>query len=442
MFKKIASVLLASAIAPVAMAQTPSLEDRVSELEANSSLHIFNFSGIFNTRYDSLSVKQAKPVDAALADNKNLGYLRMRVSLNADANVSKNVKFYSRFTTSKHFNKWTTMTSGSAPSTTGADLRASDNYNDSNVVLEKAYLDMTIPDTNFIISLGRLPTPDGQPSNYWDGRARLGTYPLMSYSSVLDGMALTYKVDEYMPEGQKLAVRAIYAPFSTYTVGSKGYQTFPVNDTNGQFVNTFSDFVTGQIDYSTTNIGIADNFGLILQYNELQGLPVAGGNGSASSLSFGLKASSLAAELNGVASLPIDLSVSVLGSEVVSKGLLPVAPGVNVGYGTTKSEGSTYGSFTLVSARYRTTGWLFGLEYGKGTEGVFYSGGTAEDLTNMYGTPGTLIHGYVTKKFSDNLSLRLGYYTQQEDYTRIGAGYVAEADKKVTVGYANFRADF
>ncbi len=441
MFKKIASVLMATAIAPVAMAQNPSLEDRISELEANSSLNIFNFSGIFNTRYDSLSVKQAKPVDATLADNKNLGYLRMRVSLNADANVSKNVKFYSRFTTSKHFNKWTTIQSGSAPSTTGTDLRASDNYNDSSVVLEKAYLDMTIPDTNFIISLGRLPTPDGQPSNYWDGRARLGTYPLMSYSSVLDGMAVTYKVDEYMPEGHKLSVRAIYAPFSSYTVGSKGYQTFPTNDTTGtnnQFVNTFTDFATGQIDYSTTNIGIADNFGLILQYNELQGLPVAGGAAVASNLSFGLKASSVAAELNGVASLPIDLSVSVLGSEVVSKGLLPSG----VGYGTTKAEASTYGSFTLVSTRYRTASWLFGVEYGKGTEGVFYSGGTAEDLTNMYGTPGTLIHGYVTKKFTDNLSLRLGYYTQQEDYTRLGGGNVAEADKKITVGYANFRADF
>lgn len=431
-------------IAPTAFAQTQtmSLEERIAELEANQSVNIFTFSGIFNTRYDSVSVKQAKPVNAALADNQGLGYLRMRVSLNADADVSRYIKFYSRFTTSKHYNKWSTQGTASA---TGTDLRAADAYSDSNVVLEKAYLDITIPDSNFTLSIGRLPTPDGQPSNYWDGRARLGTYPLMSYSSVLDGMAVSYKVDEYMPAGHKLAVRAIYAPFSSYQIGNYGLP--PTNDNTGttsnRKVNTLHDFVTGQLDYSTTNIGIADNFGLIVQYNELQSIPVPGAatpTGTASTLGFGLKAASVATELNNIAGAPVDLSISYLSSEVISSGTAPAFG--NQGYGTATDSGSTTGSFTLVSLRYKLSSWLFGLEYGNGTEGVFYSGGTAEDLTNMYGTPGTLSHGYVTKKFTDNLSLRVGYYIQQEDYTRLSAGAVQTADKKFEVGYANLRADF
>ncbi len=438
MFKKILKIAIAAALAPVGAAyaqetdKLAALEERISELEANSSLNIFNFRGTFITRYDDVSISQDKP---SAIDHKNLSYLRMRFSLDADASISQNVKFFSRFTTSKHFNTWTTTGTASAA---GSDLRAADSYLNSSVVLEKAYLDMSIPNSDVTVSVGRLPTPDGQPANYWDGRARLGTYPLMSYSSVLDGIALTYRLDQFMPEGHKLAARGVYSPFSSYTIGN--YLTPPTHNNAGgadPATKELKDFYTLQLDYSTSAFGFADNFGFIVQHNSLSPINVAGATAGSSTLKFGLKATTVAMEFNGLAGLPLDVSLSHLMSEIHSLGQLS-----GLGYGTTTADAKTRGSISLLSTRYRLSSWLIGLEYGKGTKGVFYSGGTAEDLTNMYGTPGDLYHGYVTKKFTDNLSLRLGYYQQNEKYSRIALGNISESDRKIDVGYANFRADF
>lgn len=447
MFKKILKIAIAAALAPVGVAyaqeadKLAALEERISELEANSSLNIFNFRGTFITRYDDVSAKQTEPAMGAY-DHKNLGYLRMRFSLDMDANVSKHLKFYSRFTTTKHYNGWTTT---GTRSPMGEDLYSADRYASSALVLEKAYLDMSIPNSYFTVSLGRLPTADGAPTHYWDGRARMGTYPLLSYGAILDGAAITYKMDEFMPEGHKLAARVVYSPFSSINIDAQGspYQIPPTHNgsVGGGNIGTFADFFTLQLDYATGNLGFAENFGLILQYNKLSPLNVPSQT-AADNLRFGLQSSSATVEFNGIAGTPLDFLVSHLMTDLHSEGLYTVAPGVSLGFGTATDDDKVKGSMTLVSSRYRLGSWILGLEYGHGTKGLLFAGATAEDITNMYGTPGDLYHGYVTKKFTDTLSLRLGYYKQDEKHTRITVGPVQDSDRKVDVGYAQFRADF
>lgn len=443
MFKKILKIAIAAALAPVGAVyaqetdKLAALEERISELEANSSLNIFNFRGTFITRYDDISTDQSKP---STLKHDHLGYFRMRFSLDVDANISKNLKFYSRYTTTKHFNQWSTT--GTALGV-GGDIYASDDYSSSAVVLEKAYLDMSIPDTNFTVSLGRLPTADGAPTHYWDGRARLGTYPLLSYGAVLDGVAVTYNLDQYMPEGHKLAARAIYSPFSSINIDSQGTpnQVPPTHNTDvgGSTTNPIKDFYTLQLDYATSNAGFSDNLGVIVQHNVLSALNMPISASPTSDLRFSLQSTNVTAEMNGIAGLPLDILLSHLMTEVHSQGTVV---GAGYGFGTSLDDDKIRGSMSLISTRYRLGSWLLGLEYGHGTKGLLFAGGTAEDLTNMYGTPGDLYHGYVTKKFTDTLSLRLGYYQQNEKYTRMTVGPISESDRKVDVGYAHFRADF
>ncbi|MBC7465393.1 MAG: DUF3373 family protein [Bdellovibrio sp.] len=450
----LASTLLCGSVALAA----PTLEERVSELEAQSSINVFTFSGTLNTRYDEIGVKQDSVTSAAGVttatpiDNKGLNYLRMRFSLNAEANVSSNIKFYSRFTTTKMYNSWRQQ--GVATGNTlnqGIDLRASDNYLSSGVMVEKAYADITIPDSNFVFSFGRFPTADGQPANYWDGKARQGTYPLMAYGSVLDGMAVTYKLDQYMPTGHTLALRFLYTPFVDNVAG---FQTQPTNDSlaqsgsaaPGQIGNktdTMIQFYTQQIDYSSTALGFADNVNVILQHYSFKNLEFANNSNAtaatASSLGIDADSTSLAIDMQGLLGSAFDLSLSELVTAVKSHGLYGISA---VGFGTTLTEDTTYGSTTLVSARYRLSTWIFGAEYVAGKKGVFYTGNTAEDLTNFYGTPGNAYHLYVTKKFQQNLALRVGYYNQDESYTRLSVGSISSNDKKITTMYANLRLDF
>jgi len=428
------SVLLSGSVAFAA----PTLEERVAELEAQNSLNIFSFSGTLNTRYDELQVNQTNP---SAIDTPKLNYMRMRFSFNVDAAVSPYIKFYSRYTMTKMMNSWRQQ---GTVSQQGIDLRAADNYLNSGVVVEKAYADLTIPDSNFIFSIGRLPTTDGQPANYWDGKARMGTYALMAYGSVLDGMALTYKADSYLPSGHTLALRFLYTPFTDNVIGN--FQTPPTSDSNasgaqtGSRTTTMKQFSTQQIDYSTTAIGAFENLNIILQHYNLQDLEFAHNTSATpSNLAIDVDSTSLAIDMQGLFGSNFDLSLSELVTAVKSKGLYGASA---AGYGTTLGEDTTYGSTTLISTRYKIPTWIFGVEYIDGKKGVFYTGNTAEDLTNFYGTPGTGTHLYITKKFVDNLSLRIGHYNQNFKYSPLTIGSVSESDKNIKTYYANLRLDF
>ena len=448
-FKKISAVLVAGALmAPQAFAQTKSLEERVSELEANQSLNIFSFSGTFQTRWDDLiKLEQNSPAtdnlgQSAVVDRKGESYMRMKFQLEIDANVSKYIKFYSRLTATKQFNSF--YQQGYASTDVGGnDLTAPSDYRSSAVFLEKAYVDLMIPDTNFTLSIGRLPTVDGQPENYKDGRARMGTYPQLSYDSVLDGFALTYKADEYMPTDHKLAARVIYTPFSQYNVGTDGYVSGVTNQL-GEKLNTQVDTTAAMIDYSNDNKWGMDNFGLVLMYFQTGSLyypnpayTSGGAAGGASSLNLSVGGTTIATEFNGIAHTGWDLSASYLLSNLKSHGSMYA-----MGFGTAAADDSMNGGVLLLSTRYRLGSWILGAEYVNGSKDSFYYAANEEDLTNFYSTKGDAYHLYVTKKFTSNLSLRVGYMDQEYKWTPTGLGANKDSDRKIQTGYANMRLDF
>jgi hypothetical protein len=439
MFKTLLTLAVASVVSTVAYAQTKtaSLEERVAELEANSSLNVFSFRGTMITRYDDISAKQTVGV-ATPYDYKHLDYFRTKFSLDVDANVSRYIKVYSRFSTSKFMNSLARQDTGT-PAYTVGDTTAADSYSGSGVYLEKAYADLSVPDTGLTFSVGRLPTVDGAPYDYYDNRGRLGTYPMMSYDSPLDGMSLTYRLDQYMPENQKLALRFIYVPFTQVRIGAVGsgpYTTPPTDGAAGagNRINTNLDGYTGQVDYSLLNTGMADNFNFIAQYYNIN--PIAAGT----DLAFGLSGLTLMADFRGIAGSGLDINLSSLMTEVHSRGGLVAAGGL--GYGTTANDDKVTGTASLLALRYRFTGWHVGAEYLLGSKNTFNYEGAAKDLTSFYSTPGEGYHGFITKNFTDLLSLRLGYMLQKYKYAPITVGPTGDSDREVTTYYANLRLDF
>lgn len=430
----------------LSLAQTRTLEERVAELEANQSLNIFSFSGTFQTRYDNIiSAKQTTPADAfhPALDANDLSYLRMKFQFNVDANVSRYIKFYSRFTTSKNFNTF----SKSDVSVNGApiarELGESNGYSSSAVYLEKAYADFYIPQSNVVFSVGRLPTVDGQPQNYKDGRARLGTYPQLSFNSIFDGFALTYRVDEYLPEDHKLALRVLYTPFSQYSVGPSGYLQSPTDEASGNRKSTQVAMGALQFDYTVDKLGWTETMGIVLQSYQTGDLHYPGfanagaGIPTGSSLDFALGGTTLAMEFLGLMNQGWDLSLNYLLSSTKSNGTYGGA-----GFGTDAAEASTQGGLFLLSTRVYSNAWVLGAEYVHGTQDSTYFATNDETLSNFYATKGDAYHVYVTHKFTQNLSLRGGYMEQRYDWTPTGLGANVATDRKIQTGYAHLRLDF
>lgn len=515
---------LAVAAAPVAQAMT--LEDRVGELEASQSLNIWNFSGMLSTRYDNIGFKQdaaytppiysaatavapsipstatsstAMPATLAATVSSTPGYLarglynsalgqpimdskgnyvRMQFQFNADANVSKNVKFYSRMTMTKHMNRWATQ-GQSSPLL--MDVYSADGYGYTNqgpvMMVEKAYADLTVPNTGVVVSFGRIPTTDGPPAQNWDGRARMGTYPMLSYNVPLDGFALTYKLDQYLPSAHKLAVRAIYTPFGSMNIGSpiKANELFDRPTSNGSPMDNQNSIIAGQLDYNLADSFLAKNTNLILQYLKtgplgfnygidarfpaLNQSGVAMANPTDLEIDFSWTTASL--DLQKLFGTDFDLSLSYMMSKLNSRGTmyapmiynssatpiyfyLPIGGFGNMNTTTgLGSDASFDGNIMLISGKYRLWNTTMGAEYLAGSQDVFYFNAAAEDLTRFYTTPGTAYHAYVTQHLSENLSWRFGYMQQNQKYTGVYYGRPsADLDRKITTMYTNLRLDF
>jgi hypothetical protein len=425
-FFGIISVSTARAEVKDAVHPAKTLEERVAELEANQSLNIFTFNGVFDTRYDNISTPT----------NRNLDYLRLRFSLDVNANISKNIQFYSRYTTVKFMNRWNEQ---GTRDTQTSDLNGADDYSkgSGDVVLEKAYVDFTLPDPNFIVSVGRLPTVDGPPTNYWDGRARMGTYPLMTYNSVLDGVAATYKMDGYLPAHHSLAVRAIYTPFSQYYAGnnSQGAYLTPPKNTAGDNLKTLVALYALQVDYCADAVSFANNMNIIVQHFQSNRFNLTG------NLDLDVGGTSLMLEANGLAGTGFDLSYSLLNSYLRSTGFATTA---GTGFGTTQDQQTMYGQVSLLSTRYRFNDrWFVGLEWVHGSRDFFYYSGAPEDLTGLYGTRGEAYHGYVTFKVEPNLALRLGGSQQDPRFVGPTLGTPThEGGQRIDTYYVNMRLDF
>lgn len=451
MKKTLSKLVLAATMVP-AVSFGATVEERLAELEANQSLNIFKFSGTLETYYDSITAKQTTDLNPTVGGDQGIDgkvdYLRLRASLNVDADVSDKIKFYSRFTTSKFFNTYLTTVSGqgTAP-VVSSEFDESRSENGSTVYLEKAYADVTASE-GLVFSFGRLPTMDGPLTHIPSGRARSGTYPSLMYNASLDGFAASYNLGG-------LSARVIYTPQTVYANNSgknfgSGLLEKPL--IGSQKTNPMMDLTSAMVEYSTGDVGFASNIGVIYQGYLTGDIAVGGdmidlnptagtGSGRVSSV---ISAHSLTVTADNVARLPLTFGLTYLASEVKNEGEITTDVGSKI-YGLgAKAKGETLrGNSTLVSARYDVTSrWMVGAEYLAGGKNVFIYDVGADNLTGFYSTPGTGTHAYVLHKLTPELGLRVGVTHQEYKTSPFNFGESKTIDRKIDTTYANLRLDF
>lgn len=416
---------------------TKSIEERLAELEANQNLRYMNLSGTLTSLYDHVSADEAYP---HVLDSSDLQYLRLRFSLNADAEINPQIRVYSRLTATKFMNNWRSQ--GGSPVYI-SDIEGVYSNSGSQVFLEKAYVDLSCPDSIWTVSVGRLPTVNGSPGHFWDLLPRQGTYPLLTFDAPLDGIAMTIRLDSFLDPGHEISMRMLYTPFSDVMWGGNHkYLLPPTNDTNngaqvGDTSETLISMGAVQVDYTLTDLSLADEATGILQFYKSGRLPFFTDQGSSNLNIVGDGLTALV-EFNSIAETHFDLSISHTYTNTVSEGLL--APGL--GFGTDQANGSSYGSLTLLSTRYRFEDWALGLEWLSSSDVPFYFSAAPEDLTRFYSTPGNSGHIYVVTKWMSLVTLRAGY--RQQNYTSIpiGFGPVQSTDRVLKTYYISLRTDF
>lgn len=80
------------------------------------------------------------------------------------------------------------------------------------LLVERAYLDTFFFNHKLSFSVGRLPTISGPPVEKVLNVGRLGTYPLMAYSNIIDGAALTLNLGKILNSSSRNILRFIYSP--------------------------------------------------------------------------------------------------------------------------------------------------------------------------------------------------------------------------------------
>ncbi len=472
-------------------AQTVSeLSDRIDNLEIANALQKIKWRGLFETRYESFKRS---------SNNAELFHMKLpmyKVSLDANARVSDKINFYSRFTNSKIFNiqgQGLEDGIGSFESIGGYSYGT-----DSVVRVEKAYIDYSM--TNWMIwSLGRLPTVNGPPTHKWDGVSKQGTYPILSYSSTLDGVGATFKLNQWMPTGYNLALRFLSQPIKSafFTPGGATFGPFwtPAY-TNGTSKNKTqtSNVYVAMIEGSTNKFtSVADEIGLIGQYLKAKDLDASADTEVCYGPSFattsypsgkcpqvdytGANTGILRYDgntamwdystavmhmyLDNIANLGLDFNFTYIRSDVHSRGFtdlsaiskLSAANGQKRGVLTdsTTSDHKT-GEGLNFMVRYKIPfeflkNPFIGVEGLKTSRYYIFAGIAREDPTNWHGTMGEAWHMWYNQEIYGNLRLRLGYRKQIDKWAGFAGATNLYGDRtrqniKTETVYAKLRLDF
>jgi Protein of unknown function (DUF3373) len=466
----IAFAISALAFTPKAFSEGNTLLDRISELEANQNLNIFKISGSLTSRHDLLTYQNNPSTSVPGSDYEVMNYDRLRLDMNFDANLSERLNFYSTTTVSKFWNQVTNQNDDTFNTFTDfKNLGAGASYRDSGLVIAKAYFDYSFASLPMSLSAGRLPTYDGPPTHLSTGRARMGTYPRLGFNAILDGAGLSYKLDSFLPEEQKLVVRFVYSPLSFVNRGAGGYPTLQPTDQGGtERLSSQAPITAYMVDYSAKSRWWKE-LSLIAQYVSSRPLhepdfvtqqyvPSGPGQGTfvsvplLSNASFFLTRMALYAGVEDLLHMGLDLSASYLQTHIGASGQYTQGPGgpqlgsffLDPG----QDSGTVDGGLLLLSARYRLPisslrRPFVGFEYVNGSSGVVTTDYMADDLTGFYANNGIGYHAYYIQPFDDNFSLRVGYSTQHT-ISYVPASYLGamgSCDQTYTTGYAALRLD-
>lgn len=430
LFKIVVAVSALLIGATSAHAQT--MEERLEALEEKALLDSFEFGGMFNAKYQN-TVTQVSG-----ADEKKYNYWTLMGHINVNSEVNENINFYSQIGISKIFNNfiqadYTSATVGGTTDGVGA-LSPSSAHRQDKAFFKRFYIDYKWSD-KLIMSVGRLPTGGGNPTNFQDGVARQSTYPQFAYNAQFDGLALTYRLNDNM------SFRVINTPFHNSvgagTIGSTVYRgSASGSPTTAEEVEEHIDFTAYQFDWNT-KFSWTKNFNLVYQHVNSASVvfdkPLLGAAYiSAAETSYSINWHTLYIEMLGLANSNFDLALSHLQSGVKIANLGGVAAANQLD----KTVGNTH-----INLKYNIGESHVGAEFWDIPRYSSYFDSASEWFGGPYATQGKHYHIYYTMRRHGNTAFRVGYMNLDQEYKSVFSLGTAEK-KTAKTGYVNMRVDF
>lgn len=482
--KVLISALALTSASLVAAEGSPTLEQRVEQLETASYLQAIQWNGSFDYRYDSITDEDTGGVKTHYTP------MSLRVLLDASTQVDPKIQFYTRFGLTK-------FTNDNVNQTTSTDdtFRGPRSHKSGGLLLERAYVNYAIT-KDFIVSLGRLPTIDGAPVEMWDNAPRLGTYPLLAYGAILDGVALTYNWG-FLPQQYKFATRFIYTPIYNVATDADAFQNIskPSYGGTGGPMQEKATLYSLMADFSTKAIPVFGEFAFVAQQVTSKdihihdgvdrgtamaavlaspaaggnGIPDIGGNGGYNALTFAgsterfnLNYLTLNTTMSNIMNSNVTFGFTYLRTKIQSKGYIESSANLNAVFGssaigkavgigrgimTDRSEDTVQGSIILGTLTYITPfsfmkNPLVGAEYLHGTKNSQYWGFTANNFTSFYATRGDAYHAFWAQPLTAGVNLRLGYMYQVHQWAKGYVGAPTASNLREKTMYANFRYTF
>ena len=362
----------------------------------------------FKTSMDNFSKKYA---DGHKVGNNNMW--SNKLMLNAKANITKDMKIYTRLSMYKYWGNGTKHLFDSYDNMQGRVPA------DSALYVERAYLDWLISD-NYIpiaITIGRQPSADGPSHQFKDNTTRKATYSALLYDGAADGLVLTLNISKLLKNKNSL-LRFGYAKGFAYSESSTdvtnayvGASNNDLKDTNvfGVFFDTtipsikhslvqlsyskISDIIANQLDTDTTenvNIGNVNLFGAMVEITNFKN----------TNLDMFLHYGHVTTDPNSQTYL--DYGALLCNNQDISS-----VSGDAVWVGTRYSFGN--------KKKYK-----FGVEYNHGSKNWVSLTQGSFDVYNKLATRGDAYEVYAMYEINRYANIRLGYVNINYDYSKSG----------------------
>ena len=487
MINKIGTTLVAASIATSAFAvSTKELDQRVETLEYASYENWWNFSGRLEYRFDNLETEHKKGYSFLSFDGNaktrtagekhEVKRHRLFTELDMKAAPSDKLTFFGRISMTKDMN---TMNKGGGNYTSeGAfnELGEGVQQDSSALFLERAFVNYSLT-KNLVFSVGRLPTIEGAPAHFQEGRAPMGGYPLLAFGGIFDGLAMTYN-NNFM--GVDYTVRGIYTPFNQRDIG---FSNQKLTDSNGMEIDESVDVYSLMLEAQKTNLSWAKKVHFTYQYLKFDGLSalskqvVSGYNTAAGAdlvnifdgnIGLDLERHVINLEAYGIANTGLNLGFSYLKGTSTGTGNLTLACGI-ASNGSTTGQASCPGVSNPISLgtwggaapnEKKGDAWIAnvsytmsflknataGIELGNFDKDAFVYDSGSKNLVGAYtASGGDSKHFYWVQPIDNNFTVKLGYQEATRKNTNYLGGFIgteSEIEDVKKAYYTSFQFNF
>jgi hypothetical protein len=420
------------------------IEEKLDDIELSQALNKLSFSGSFLNQYEAFNEANTdngtydflqsggglNPSDADQGKDASISAFIMRVALNFDVEISKNIKFYSTLGMSKFWNMSNRDARAGGENDNFQSLGGGYSLEDSRAHFDVAYLLYQNQDSPWAFAMGRMTTNNGPPLNQLDGVGRSGTYPAMSYNVILDGAALIFDFRKYMPVKNKLTMRLLYTPFLNVDKSSRYKNKVDAAAGGTEAVKSHGSMMTLLTEYTNKNTSWLKSLDLYHSYYSFDGF--------------------YDEERQNPYSETVDYEGTA--SNTVFLGLMGIAKtGLNISYsyshflvrGNQIEEQSSYNN--LYSLNYKfdnkvNAGHIVGAEYINNDENRVPTDSTTMQINNFYNlVNGEGTHLFYTAPIGRTSIIRAGVMSYREGESDL---FKTDVESKVTSTYLRWKVFF